>query len=53
MFEVNGMGLADSEKVSRSEIDPDDDGESSNDGVRFCVMPARVKLTDCTAAAGA
>ena len=47
------MGLVLSEKLSSSVIDPGEPGEVSNAGDRLAVMPARLKVTDDTAAAGA
>ena len=51
-FDVNGIGLVLSEKLTSSEIVPGVAGDVSNAGERLAVMPARLKVTDDTAAAG-
>src|ERR1043165_3803607 len=52
-LETNGRRSVASWKVSRSEIVPAAAGDDSNSGVLLAVMPARVKVIDCTDAAGA
>ena len=51
LFDMDGT-LVDSEKLSSSVIVPGVAGEVSNVGVRLAVMPARLKVTEETAAAG-
>src|ERR1051325_2735938 len=50
---VDGMSCVASGKVSRRDTVPGPEGESSSVGVSGWVMPARVKVIDCTADAGA
>src|SRR5206468_2939547 len=49
---VKGIGFVDSLNVARREIAPADEGLNSDVGVSPAVMPARVKVTAETAAAG-